>query len=176
MFAANDPAPAAEPAGDMGQDAISAMFAANDPVPVAEPISVPSVESVGDMGQDAISALFATNEPVPAVDPEPVVEVTGDLGQDAISALFATTESDPVDSPEPSTGPDEDFVSAILEAKNKSVQKVVTAEDIDDTDMPEVNIVKFDGSSPVEDEDEGDEIVDEFDSIDIDPSLIALII
>jgi hypothetical protein len=191
MFAANDPAPAAEPAGDMDQDAISAMFAANEPAPATEPAGdmdqdaisalfaanepAPTGEPAGDMGQDAISAMFAANDTADVVEPEPVpaVESTGEMDQDAISALFASNDPAPASSPEPVNEPDEDFVSAIIAAKNNSPEKVLTAEDLDDTDVPKVNIVKFDGASDVEEE---EDVADEFDSIDVDPGLIASIL
>jgi hypothetical protein len=65
------------------------------------------------------------------------------MRHDAISALFATNESQLAESPEALDVLSEDFGAAILEAKNNSIEKVVTAEYLNDSDIPEVNIVKF---------------------------------
>ena len=178
LFAANeDPAPTAGPvadsSGDMDQDAISALFAANDE---SEPEAEQAVDNSDDMDQDAISALFAANEDsAPAT--EPTTDASGDMDQDAISALFAAS-----DDPEPEADPEipamepeqeEDFVSAIIEAKSNADESgLITAEDLeDDTDMPEVKLVEFKAGDDVD-----DQMVDDIDVDDIDSSLIAAIL
>jgi hypothetical protein len=201
LFASTEPEPAADSASDMDQDAISALFATED----AESESESEPEVAGDMDQDAISALFASDESSPDPEKKLEIEPIGEMDQDAISALFGSDESelefelvadidtdngndmeqdaisalfaegepDPIASADSSNGEDEDFVAAILEAKNQSSEKIVAAEDLeDDTDMPQVNIVKFDGAIEVDEE----EVVDEFDTIDVDPDLIESIL
>jgi len=157
----------------MDQDAISALFASDESSP--DPEKKLEIEPIGEMDQDAISALFGSNES--ELEFELVADIDTDNGndmeQDAISALFAEGEPDPIASADSSNGEDEDFVAAILEAKNQSSEKIVAAEDLeDDTDMPQVNIVKFDGAIEVDEE----EVVDEFDTIDVDPDLIESIL
>jgi len=172
LFAASDPEPADEPvaeeSGDLDQDAISAVFAANDPEPADEPV----VEESGDLDQDAISALFAANDP--ESEDEPAAEESGDLDQDAISALFAANGPEPAaeSTIEEFGDPDQDVVSAILEAKNNAAEPTQFNVDELDVDLPEVNLIQFDSGAEIEDE----ELSDEFDSIDVDPGLIAAIL
>ena len=93
--------------------------------------------------------MFAANEPEPATAESPAV-------------------------PEPEQ--DEDFVSAIIEAKSKADDSgIITAEDLEeDTDMPEVNMVQFSSESADETEIDEGELPDDAD--DIDSSLIAAIL
>jgi hypothetical protein len=177
LFATGDVEAESEPepeaAGDMDQDAISALFASEESPP--EPEKELEIEPVGEMDQDAISALFGSDESEPEFDLVADIDTNSgnDMEQDVISALFAEGEPDPIASPEAANEEDEDFVAAIIEAKNQSSEKIVTAEDLeDDTDMPQVNIVKFDGAIEVDEE----EVVDEFDTIDVDPDLIESIL
>lgn len=177
LFAANDPEPEAEPtpepSGELDQDAISALFAASDPEPEAEPAPEPS----GELDQNVISALFAANDSEPEV--EPALEPSGDLDQDAISALFASDDDpQPETIAEPaSTVPDEfeeDFISAIIEAKTNAPVQTITSEELeDDVDLPVVKAVKLNDSIEEKD-DEAD--WEEFESIDVDQDLIASIL
>jgi glycosyltransferase involved in cell wall biosynthesis len=184
LFAANEPDPAPEPmsepepSGVLDQDAISTLFAANELDPAPEPVSEP--EPSGVLDQDAISALFAANEPDPTPEPMSEPEESGDLGQDAISALFEFDEA-----PAPGTVAEsadtamdtveEDFVSAILEAKESAPGRIVTSEELeDDLDLPNVNAVKLNNSIEPEEDDEAAR--EEFESIDVDPELIASIL
>jgi hypothetical protein len=165
--------PEPEAAGDMDQDAISALFASEESPP--EPEKELEIEPVGEMDHDAISALFGSDESEPEFDLVADIDTNSgnDMEQDVISALFAEGETDPIASPEAANEEDEDFVAAIIEAKNQSPENIVTAEDLeDDTDMPQVNIVKFDGAIEVDEE----EVVDEFDTIDVEPDLIESIL
>jgi hypothetical protein len=150
--------------GDMDQDAISALFAANDPEPEPAPGTGDSVS--GDMDQDAISALFAANDPEPEPAADPGGSVSGDMGQDAISALFAenspTSESEPIE-------PEQDFVSALIEAKQDSAQTFTTPDAESEGDLPKVNLVNFDVNDGPTDE----PYTDDTDLDDVDGDLIA---
>jgi len=197
LFAANDPepeAPAAEPApaasGDLDQNDISALFAANDPEPEA-PATEPAPLDSGDLDQDDISALFAANDPEPEA---PIAELepaeSGDMGQDAISAMFAANNDEPAataeiepespDQNEPDLNsdpdPDQDIVSAIVEAKANSVD----VEEVPDDKLPDVNMIQFnveDGPTDAPYPDDADDEVDQslidamLEAKDEDPSL-----
>ncbi len=133
---------------DLGQDAISALFAASEPAPSV------------DLGQDAISALFAANDPAPSVD----------LGQDAISALFAS--NDHALTPDYSVDIEQNIDSSTIEATSNSTNtRQVTVED-PDLHLPEIKLVTLSAGRNFED----DTFYKEFESIDVDQSLIASIL
>jgi hypothetical protein len=87
--------------------------------------------------------LFAANDAEPeAPAAKPVDQTSGDLGQDAISALFA--ESNPAsDETSEQDEADQNVVSALIEENEKSVNKVVTAEDLVEDEFPKVNLVQL---------------------------------